>query len=120
MNTKEAIDRLPWLVNGSLEPAEAAEVRQQLAESEECRREFVELAQAAQLFGSRIPSEVLLNYVSGQDVAPFDREVIERFLDASPASREEWRMASESWNGLEKSGAAPSEVPGSEIPDMLF
>jgi len=118
MNTKEAIERLPWLVNGSLEPVEAAEVRQQLAESEECRKEFVELAQAAELFGSRIPAEVLLDYVSGRDVAPFESDVIERFLDASPGSREEWRMASESWNGLE-TAAAPMQAQPESSGDVL-
>lgn len=98
MNTKEVIEKLPWLMNGTLDPSEAEEVRRTLRESEECRIELKELAEAGVLFGGRIPRDVLLSYISGEEIAPYDREAIERLLDASPAGAEEWQMASESWN----------------------
>lgn len=114
MNTREAIEKLPWLVNGSLDATEAAAVREQLAGSDECRAELAELAEAGQLFGARIPVETLLDYVAGRDVAPFDRQTVERYIQVSPVGSEEWRMATESWNGVQNPDVEQRGAPDAD------
>jgi len=119
MDTREAIQKLPWLVNGSLDAAEAAAVREQLSNSDECRAELAELAEAGRLFGRRLPVDTLLDFVAERDVSPYDRETIERFLRVSPAGSEEWRMTTESWNALERADRDTEGSSDSENDNVL-
>jgi anti-sigma factor RsiW len=64
MNCQEAILRLPWWLNGSLEPEERREVKEHLAGCAPCREALEETRLAWEIFGQHIPTEALVAYAA--------------------------------------------------------
>ena len=115
MNDREAIHRLPWLLNGSLSDEEAAEVRQQLATSDEVRRELREVVSAAEIFTGQVPVSVIVDYVAGEDISPYDPEIVREHLENNPLSHEEWTLAKESWSALAENGEGRDDVSSADV-----
>lgn len=60
MNCETAIERLPWLLNGTLDPSEREEVLRHLKDCESCRQALVETREAWQIFDLHLPAKVLV------------------------------------------------------------
>src|SRR5436305_7099629 len=92
MNCDEAIEYLPWLLNGSLEAGESGEVRRHLAACEHCRAALNDTREAWTIFSQHLPSEaVALAY--GETPAGIDPALAERHLAACPECAAELELA---------------------------
>lgn len=60
MNHDDVVERLPWLLNGTLEDGEAQEVEEHLASCSDCRAERRRTAQAGALFAAHPGAEGLV------------------------------------------------------------
>jgi anti-sigma factor RsiW len=98
MNCQEAILRLPWWLNGSLEPAERREVDDHLAGCAPCREALEETRLAWEIFGQHIPIEALVAYAAdAADGGPegtdrIDPALLERHLADCPQCMAELEM----------------------------
>ncbi|HEX6861523.1 MAG TPA: zf-HC2 domain-containing protein [Thermoanaerobaculia bacterium] len=84
MTCDEAIELLPWLLNGSLEEGERRAVRRHLEECERCREALAETREAWEIFGQHLPSEALVSLAYGEPPAGIDSALAERHLAACP------------------------------------
>lgn len=89
-------ERLPWLLNGSLEGAEADEVRRHLATCARCRGEMEETRQAAAVFGAHLPPGVLMDLAWDRALSEEDAALARRHLDGCAECTEELALARES------------------------
>jgi anti-sigma factor RsiW len=80
MNCDQAIEFLPWLLNGTLEATERDEVRRHLATCERCRAALNDTREAWTIFGQHIPSDALVGLANGEIPAGVDPAVAERHL----------------------------------------
>ena len=80
MNCDQAIEFLPWLLNGTLEAAERDEVRGHLATCERCRAALKDTQGAWTIFNQHIPSHALVALAYGEIPAGVDPAVAERHL----------------------------------------
>ena len=62
MDCDRTTERLPWLLNGSLDPEETAAVRRHLADCELCQKELSETRLAGQIFGAHLPTPAVVAY----------------------------------------------------------
>ena len=87
---RAVVERLPWLLNGSLETSEDEAVRSHLATCEECGRELEATIETWDLVATHVPSLDLARYAQG---LPVDGDVaiesIERHLASCPSCRRE-------------------------------
>lgn len=60
MTCPEVVDRLPWLLNGSLEDDERRRLTEHLDRCAACQAEWKETRQAAAVFGAHAPAAVLV------------------------------------------------------------
>lgn len=89
----QAIERLPWLLNGSLEPAELAEVQGHLTTCAACREALAETREAWKIFGQHLPSETLVSMAYGETPEGIDPALAERHLASCPECAGELELA---------------------------
>jgi hypothetical protein len=82
MTCDQAIELLPWLLNGTLEPQEREEVRQHLRTCERCREALPETQTAWRLFDEHLPTEALIALAYGEVPEGLDPSSAERHLAA--------------------------------------
>jgi hypothetical protein len=93
MTCDEAIDLLPWLLNGSLEEGESREVRRHLETCERCRKALAETRGAWEIFGQHLPPETLVALAYGEPPAGIDPAIAERHLASCPDCTAELELA---------------------------
>ncbi len=93
MNCDEAIEFLPWLLNGSLEAGERDEVRRHLATCESCRAALNDTREAWTIFSQHLPSEALVALAYGETPADIDPALAERHLASCPECAAELELA---------------------------
>jgi anti-sigma factor RsiW len=93
MNCDEAIEFLPWLLNGSLEATERDEVERHLATCERCRAALKDTQGAWTIFGQHIPSSALVALAYGEVPEGIDPAVAERHLATCPECAVELELA---------------------------
>ncbi|HXU43976.1 MAG TPA: zf-HC2 domain-containing protein [Thermoanaerobaculia bacterium] len=80
----EVVQRLPWLLNGTLPPAEQGDVRDHLASCAACRAALAETRSAYRIFTAHVPAAALVDYAWGQVPERLDIGLIERHLEECP------------------------------------
>jgi hypothetical protein len=93
MNCDEAIEFLPWLLNGTLEEGEHDEVRRHLATCEACRAALKETREAWEIFDQHLPSETLVALAYGEAPQGTDPTLAERHLSSCPQCAAELELA---------------------------
>jgi anti-sigma factor RsiW len=93
MNCDQAIEFLPWLLNGTLEATEIDEVRRHLATCERCRAALKDTWDAGTIFAQHIPSDALVALAYGETPAGVDPAVAERHLASCPECAAELELA---------------------------
>src|SRR3954454_9110917 len=93
INCDEAIEYLPWLLNGSLEAGESGEVRRHLATCERCRAAWNDTRDAWTIFSQHLPSEALVALAYGETPAGVDPALTERHLASCPECAAELELA---------------------------
>lgn len=119
MNCDEAIEYLPWLLNGSLEAGESGEVRRHLATCEHCRAALNDTREAWTIFSQHLPSEALVALAYGEAPAGIDPALAESHLASCPECAAELELARTSRRLEEDDKVAvfpgqrrPKETPG--------
>jgi hypothetical protein len=93
MNCDDAIEFLPWLLNGTLEAGERDEVRRHLATCESCRAALNDTRKAWTIFGQHLPSDALVALAYGEVPAGVDPDVAARHLAGCPECAAELELA---------------------------
>jgi hypothetical protein len=93
MTCEQAIERLPWLLNGTLESAEKAEVEGHLADCEACRAALAETGEAWRIFGQHLPPQALVALAYGEAPEGVDYGLAERHLASCPECAAELELA---------------------------
>lgn len=93
MNCNEAIELLPWLLNGTLEEGERQEVRGHLETCESCREALAGTREAWTIFSQHLPSETLVALAYGEAAAGTDPGLAERHLASCPECAAELELA---------------------------
>ena len=93
MTCDQAIELLPWHLNGTLEAGETAEVRQHLETCERCRAALAETRQAWSVFAQHIPSQDLVALAWGQSPSGIDPETAAEHLAACAECAAELELA---------------------------
>lgn len=84
MNCDQAIEYLPWLLNGSLEDDETKAVRDHLAGCASCRQALADTRRAWEIFDQHIPAATLVAHAAGEDLDGFDPALLEDHLATCP------------------------------------
>jgi anti-sigma factor RsiW len=93
MNCDQAIEFLPWLLNGTLEATERDEVRRHLATCERCRAALNDTRDAWTIFAQHLPGDALVALAYGEIPADVDPAVAERHLATCPECAAELELA---------------------------
>lgn len=93
MTCDQAIELLPWLLNGTLENQEREEVRQHLRTCERCRKALAETQAAWPLFEEHLPTEALVALAYGETPAGADPSFAEHHLASCPQCAAELELA---------------------------
>ncbi|HKV07643.1 MAG TPA: zf-HC2 domain-containing protein [Thermoanaerobaculia bacterium] len=93
MTCDDAIELLPWLLNGTLEEGERREVRRHLEECERCREALAETRDAWGIFGQHLPAEALVSLAYEEPPTGIDPALAERHLAACPECAAELELA---------------------------
>lgn len=93
MNCQEAIERLPWWLNGSLDPEERREVEEHLKGCGPCRQALEETRLAAEIFAQHIPTAALVAYAADEAPEGIDPGLFELHLADCPQCAAELEMA---------------------------
>lgn len=93
MNCDQAIEFLPWLLNGTLEAGERDEVRRHLAGCERCRAALNDTREAWTTFDQHLPSDSLVALAYGEAPSGVDPAVAERHLASCPQCAAELELA---------------------------
>ncbi|MCP3962463.1 MAG: hypothetical protein GY719_31865 [bacterium] len=89
----QAVELLPWLLNGTLESEEREELLGHLESCDGCRRELDEAAVAWQLLNRHVPSLAIAEYAHGLEPSDLSRERLEKHLALCPSCRQEIEFA---------------------------
>jgi hypothetical protein len=84
MNCDDAIEFLPWLLNGTLEAGERDEVERHLAACESCRAALNDTREAWTIFSQHLPSDALVALAYGEAPAGIDPDLAARHLASCP------------------------------------
>ena len=109
MDCEAASERLPWLLAGSLDPAEAEEVRRHLAGCTRCQAELEETRRAAAVFEAHLPSPILVDLAWERPVTALPDELVQAHLAGCADCRDELGLLRES-RRLEPLVDAPTVV----------
>lgn len=93
MTCDEAIELLPWLLNGTLEEGERREVRRHLETCESCRQALAGTREAWTIFGQHLPPEALVALAYGETPTGIDSALVERHLASCPECAAELELA---------------------------
>jgi hypothetical protein len=93
---QEAIELLPWLLNGTLEAEEAQRVRAHLEGCRSCRNELGETRWAAAVFGTHVSSEALVALAWDRPAEGVDLDLGRRHVKSCAACAEELALVRES------------------------
>jgi len=80
MTCDQAIELLPWYLNGTLEPGELAEVRRHLTTCESCRAALAETVQAGTVFAQHIPAPDMVALAWGERPSGIDPAAADEHL----------------------------------------
>jgi hypothetical protein len=111
MDTEDARELLPWLLNGSLEEPERSELLAALRGDEELRRELEETRAAGEIFGQHVPAGDLVAHAFGSPAA-LAGERIEAHLALCERCAEEIALVRESRGLSGETDAAELRQPG--------
>jgi hypothetical protein len=84
MRCEQAIEFLPWLLNGALEADEKQAVREHLAACESCREALADTRTAWQIFDQHIPAAALVAHAAGEEPEGIDPAVLAEHLATCP------------------------------------
>jgi hypothetical protein len=84
MTCDQSIELLPWLLNGTLEAEELAEVRRHLATCDRCREALAETQRTGALFSQHIPGPDLVSLAWGERPSGIDPALAESHLASCP------------------------------------
>lgn len=107
MDCEAASERLPWLLNRTLESQEEEQVRRHLASCPRCRAEMDDTRRAAAVFGAHLPSAAIIDRAWDRANESLEPALVDRHLEACADCREELALARES-RQLEAAAAEPS------------
>src|SRR5688572_20172163 len=94
MTCEHATELLPWLLNGTLEPAERQEVLEHVRKCEACRRALDEARLALAAAGAHLPAEALVAAAFGEPMPPgIDAALVEEHLAACPQCAADLELA---------------------------
>ena len=93
MTCDQAIELLPWLLNGTLDAAERDEVRRHLTSCESCRQALRATRDTWALFDQHIPSQDLVALSWGDRPAGIDPALAELHLASCPQCAAELELA---------------------------
>ncbi|HET6344407.1 MAG TPA: zf-HC2 domain-containing protein, partial [Myxococcota bacterium] len=93
MTCEQAIERLPWLLNGTLEGEELQEVQHHLETCESCRKALAETRDAWRLFNQHLPSQALVALAYGEVPEGLDAALAERHVASCPQCAAELELA---------------------------
>lgn len=93
MTCDQAIELLPWLLNGTLEAGERDEVRQHLATCDPCREALAETRETWSTFDQHIPSQDLVALAWGEKPSGVDPALAEAHLASCPQCAAEIELA---------------------------
>jgi hypothetical protein len=113
MDCRSIAELLPWLLNGTLAPAEREQAMQHLAGCAGCRAELGDTASAWEIFAQHVSPEMLMDHVSGRALAPADKEMVAAHLKSCPACAEECGLLRESLASREEPAIRQSVEPRS-------
>jgi anti-sigma factor RsiW len=106
MSCDEVTERLPWLLNGSLEGDEREAVRAHLATCSRCAREMEETRTAAAVFDAHLPPSTLVDLAWERPAQGIPPELAQAHLESCPQCAEDLASARES-RRLEAGAEAP-------------
>jgi Putative zinc-finger len=93
MTCDQAIEILPWYLNGTLEAGERAEVRRHLETCERCRAALAETGQAWSVFAQHIPAPDLVALAWGERPSGIDPALAEEHLASCAECAAELELA---------------------------
>ncbi len=116
MTCDQAIERLPWYLNGTLEPVELAEVRQHLETCESCRTALAETGQTWAVFAHQdssrhLSAQDLVTLAWGETAAGMDSATAEAHLDSCAECAAQLEMARMSRRLEEEENVVPFPAP---------
>ena len=92
MDCEQAIERLPWLLNGTLPPEERRAVEIHVAECGRCAQALAETRAAWKVFAQHLPAADLVAYAADEPTG-VGKETLERHLAGCPQCAAELEMA---------------------------
>ncbi len=95
MDCKACQERLPWLLNGTLEVEEEAAVQQHLDGCDPCRQVLQECRWAWSLHEGHLPTEALVDYALGPPLTGARRALVENHLATCVQCSEELALLRE-------------------------
>ncbi|MDQ1348756.1 MAG: zf-HC2 protein [Acidobacteriota bacterium] len=97
MNCARAEELLPWLLNGSLDAAEAGTLRVHLAGCADCRSAWADTAWLAELAARHVPETTLVDFAAGRTLPSEDHGPVEAHIATCAACTAELSLLRESW-----------------------
>ncbi|HEX2644542.1 MAG TPA: zf-HC2 domain-containing protein [Thermoanaerobaculia bacterium] len=108
MNCEQAIELLPWLLNGTLQESERQAVREHLAGCDRCREALAETRFAWSVYDQHLPSEALVALAYGDRLPDgLDPALAERHLATCPQCAAELELVRTSRHLEEDERIAP-------------
>jgi hypothetical protein len=92
MNCNQAIELLPWLLNGSLREDERREVREHLLTCLSCRDALADTQKAWEIFDQHVPASALVAHAAGERPEGIDPAVLQAHLEACPECSSELEL----------------------------
>lgn len=93
MNCNDAIERLPWLLNGTLGEEERQQVMAHLKDCAACRAALGETREAWRIYDQHIPAEDLVAHAWGEAPVTVDSGLLEEHLASCPQCAAELELA---------------------------
>jgi anti-sigma factor RsiW len=93
MTCEQAIELLPWYLNGTLEDQEREAVQGHLETCEACRTALAETREAGKIFTQHLPPEALIALAYGETPVGLDPALAERHLESCPECAAELELA---------------------------